>query len=132
MIIFIAFIAMTVPVLGFVLTLAYFNQYKRALASALLCGLAFSAAIYGYIPDDGNDILCLMLTQVSECYFEIMEYHGIYILMVVYNLVSIVYTFFSNNFISFDSILFFNSVYIFCGMVYLTHKKRKKIKITLK
>lgn len=56
MIIFIAFIAMTVPVLGFVLTLAYFNQYKRALASALLCGLAFSAAIYGYIPDDGNDI----------------------------------------------------------------------------
>ena len=27
--------------------------------------------------DDGNDILCLMLTQVSECYFEIMEYHGI-------------------------------------------------------
>lgn len=56
MIIFIALIAMTVPVLGFVLTLAYFNQYKKTLASALLCGLAFSAAIYGYIPDDGNDI----------------------------------------------------------------------------
>lgn len=56
MIIFIALIAMTVPVLGFGLTLAYFNQYKKTLASALLCGLAFSAAMYGYIPDDGNDI----------------------------------------------------------------------------
>lgn len=56
MIVFIALISMTVPVLGFVLTLAYFNQYKKTLASALLCGLAFSAAIYGYIPDDGNDI----------------------------------------------------------------------------
>lgn len=27
--------------------------------------------------NDGNDILCLVLTQVSECYFEIMEYHSI-------------------------------------------------------
>ena len=32
--------------------------------------------------DDGNDVLCLMLTQVSECYFEIMEYHGIFILII--------------------------------------------------
>lgn len=56
MAIIIAFIAMTIPVLGFGLTLVYFNQYRRVLISALLCGLAFSAAFYGYISDEGNDI----------------------------------------------------------------------------
>lgn len=56
MAIIIAFIAMTIPVLGFGLTLVYFNQYRRVLISALLCGLSFSAAFYGYIPDEGNDI----------------------------------------------------------------------------
>lgn len=56
MAILLAIIAMTVPVLGFFLTLSYFNQYKQVIPSALLCGLSFSAAIYGYIPDAGNDI----------------------------------------------------------------------------
>ena len=56
MAILIAIIAMISPIVGFGLTLIYFNQYRKAVISALLCGIVFSAAIYGYIPDIGNDI----------------------------------------------------------------------------
>lgn len=47
---------MIFPLAGFCLTILYFNQYKRPLVSALLCGVAFSAGIYGYSADLGNDI----------------------------------------------------------------------------
>ena len=56
MAILLAIISMTIPVLGFCLTLVYFQQYKHVLISALLCGLAASGAMYGYVPDIGNDI----------------------------------------------------------------------------
>ena len=56
MFLLVAALSMLVPFAGFFLTIAYFNQYKRPISSALLCGLVFSAAMYGYIPDEGNDI----------------------------------------------------------------------------
>ncbi len=56
MFIIIAAITCIIPIAGFILTLIYFNQYKQSLLSALLCGISFSAAFYGYTADQGNDI----------------------------------------------------------------------------
>lgn len=63
------------------------------ISKTMVCAFYKATAIYADTEaeqtycqsDDGNDILCLMLTQVSECYFEIMEYHGIYILYFIYS-----------------------------------------------
>lgn len=60
------------------------------ISKAMVCAFYKATAIYADAEakqtycqsDDGNDILCLILTQVSECYFEIMEYHGILILII--------------------------------------------------
>ena len=49
-------IAMVMPIAGLFLGFVYFNSYKRPLLAAVLCGIAFSATLYGYIPDGGNDI----------------------------------------------------------------------------
>lgn len=49
-------IAMVIPIAGLFLSFIYFNSYKRPVLAAVLCGIAFSAALYGYIPDAGNDI----------------------------------------------------------------------------
>ena len=54
------------------------------ISKTMVCAFYKATAIYADTEaeqtycqsDDGNDILCLMLTQVSECYFEIMEYHS--------------------------------------------------------
>ena len=53
------------------------------ISKTMVCAFYKATAIYADTEaeqtycqsDDGNDILCLMLTQVSECYFEIMEVH---------------------------------------------------------
>ena len=60
------------------------------ISKTMVCAFYKATAIYADTEaeqtycqsDDGNDILCLMLTQVSECYFEIMEYHIIFILII--------------------------------------------------
>lgn len=56
MFILITCVSMIFPLAGFCLAILYFNQYKRPFVSALLCGVAFSAGIYGYSADLGNDI----------------------------------------------------------------------------
>lgn len=49
-------IAMVMPIAGLFLSFVYFSSYKRPVLAAILCGIAFSAALYGYVPDSGNDI----------------------------------------------------------------------------
>jgi len=44
------------PILGIFLSILYFSTYRRPFASALLCGISFSAFFYGYIADVQNDI----------------------------------------------------------------------------
>lgn len=56
MFVLIAVIASITPILGFVLALGYFVQYRQAILAACLCGFAAAAAFYGYQPDIGNDI----------------------------------------------------------------------------
>lgn len=56
MLILIIGISIIFPIAGFCLAILYFNQYKRPLVSALLCGIVFSAAVYGYSADLDNDI----------------------------------------------------------------------------
>ena len=54
-------------------------------------------------------------------------YYGIYILMELYNFVSIVYALLSNNFVCFIGILLFNSVYVLCMVYHSTiYKKQTK------
>lgn len=56
MFIIIVAIACIIPIAGFVLALIYFNEYRKPMLSALLCGISFSAIFYGYIADQGGDI----------------------------------------------------------------------------
>ena len=50
-------IAMVMPIAGLFLSFVYFSSYKKPVLAAILCGIAFSAALYGYVPDNGNDRL---------------------------------------------------------------------------
>ena len=47
---------MIFPFAGIIFGLAYFNQFREPFRAALLQGVSWSAALYGYIGDQGNDI----------------------------------------------------------------------------
>lgn len=78
----IAVVSMVFPLAGFCLTILYFNQYKRPLLSALLYGIVFSAAIYGFSADLGDDIYRhmqnAMLYNFVPLYdaFDLLKYEG--------------------------------------------------------
>lgn len=44
------------PFAGIILGLLYFNQFRKPFSAALVQGLSWSAALYGYVADRGNDI----------------------------------------------------------------------------
>lgn len=49
-------VGMIFPFAGIIFGLAYFNQFREPFRAALLQGVSWSAALYGYIGDQGNDI----------------------------------------------------------------------------
>lgn len=71
-----------IPVAGIFFDIFYFKSYQKPVLAALLCGVAFSAAFYGYIPDTGNDIYRhmenLSLYQnipLNDCFDLLSDYH---------------------------------------------------------
>lgn len=82
MLILIIGVSIIFPIAGFCLEILYFNQYKRPLVSALLCGIAFSAAVYGYSADLDNDIYrhiqsIMLYSSISFCdAFDLLKNRG--------------------------------------------------------
>lgn len=82
MFVFITIIDLLMPLLGFCISLFYFNASRKSIISAILCGLAFSAAFYGYIPDEENDIYRHMESlifyqniHIYDCFNQLQDFH---------------------------------------------------------
>ena len=56
MFIIILVFSMIIPIVGFFLSLFYYNRYRNPTIAAIMMGVAFSAIFYGYNPDIGDDI----------------------------------------------------------------------------
>ena len=56
MFIILSIIGCLFPIFGITLGLLYFNQYRSPFRSAVIQGLSWSGALYGYVGDQGNDI----------------------------------------------------------------------------